>query len=100
MDACRSLAKGTKPLADAASVSHVLVMMIVHLARKIMYGFDLPLKVGIYIVSFAICYFDVVNSTCFAENHAGHYHKALYEMSCVTILAPKIDYGTLKLITF
>ncbi len=26
-------------------------MMIVHLARKILYGVDLPLKVGIYIVS-------------------------------------------------
>ena len=29
-DACRSNAKGTKPLAEAASVSNILVMIVVH----------------------------------------------------------------------
>jgi hypothetical protein len=48
--ACRSLAKGTKPLAEAASVQHVLIMMIIHLCRKIMYGLDTSHKVGMYIV--------------------------------------------------
>ena len=41
---------GTRPLAEAASVQSVLGMMVVHVARKIMYGVDLSHKVGLYIV--------------------------------------------------
>ena len=37
---------GTRPLAEAASVSHVLGMMVVHLSRKIIYGVDISHKVG------------------------------------------------------
>ena len=49
-DTCRSLAKGTKPLAEAPTVQHVLIMMVVHVARKIMYGADISMRVGIYIL--------------------------------------------------
>ena len=38
---------GTRPLAEAASVSHVLGMMVVHLSRKIIYGVDVSHKVGV-----------------------------------------------------
>lgn len=41
---------GTRPLAEAASVSHVLGMMVVHLSRKIIYGVDISHKVGVYII--------------------------------------------------
>lgn len=45
----RASATGTRPVADAASVKHIVSMMVVHLARKIMYGVDLSHKVGLYI---------------------------------------------------
>ena len=44
----RSIAKGTKPLAEAASIQQVLVMMVVHVCRKIMYTIDVSHKVGLY----------------------------------------------------
>ena len=50
LDTCRSLAKGTKPLAEAATIQHVLVMMVVHVARKILYGSDISIRVGIYVL--------------------------------------------------
>lgn len=50
MDTARSLAKGTKPLAEAASVQHVLIMMVVHVARKIIYGADISTRIGAYIM--------------------------------------------------
>ena len=37
---------GTRPLAEAATVSHVLGMMVVHLSRKIIYGVDISHKVS------------------------------------------------------
>ena len=46
----RASAKGTKPLAEAASVQHILMMMIVHLSRKLLYGLEMAHRVGIYIV--------------------------------------------------
>ena len=49
-DTARSLAKGTKPLAEAASIQQVLIMMLVHVCRKILYGVDTSHKVGLYIV--------------------------------------------------
>lgn len=49
-DAARSLAKGTKPLAEAASVQLVLIMMVVHVCRKIIYGIDVSHKVGLYLI--------------------------------------------------
>ena len=42
--------EGTKPLAEAASIQHILMMMIVHLSRKILYGVDISHRVGMYIV--------------------------------------------------
>ena len=50
IDTARSLAKGTKPLAEAASIQHVLIMMIVHVARKIIYGADISTRIGAYIM--------------------------------------------------
>ena len=50
VDTSRSLAKGTKPLADAASVQHVLIMMVVAVARKIIYGADISSRIGAYIM--------------------------------------------------
>ncbi len=49
-DTARSLAKGTKPLAEAASIQQVLVMMVVGFCRKILYGVETSHKVGLYIV--------------------------------------------------
>ena len=69
MDSCRSLAKGTKPLAEAATVQHVLVMMLVHVCRKIMYGADISVRVGIYVLGTLIVSvigdFTAENSTSF-----------------------------------
>lgn len=42
--------KGTKPLPEPSSVPKVILMMILHLCRKIMF-FDTRLKVGIYLSS-------------------------------------------------
>ena len=50
----RSTAKGTKPLAEAASVKHILGMMVVHLSRKILYGIDVSHRVAAYIVGVLI----------------------------------------------
>lgn len=47
-NSARSIAKGTKPLAEAASIQQVLVMMVVHVCRKIMYTIDVSHKVGLY----------------------------------------------------
>lgn len=32
-------------------MGHVLAMMLIHFCRKILYGIDLQLKIGIYIAS-------------------------------------------------
>ncbi len=45
---------GTRPLAEAASVSHVLGMMVVHLSRKAIYGVDVSHKVGIYVIGILV----------------------------------------------
>ncbi len=49
-NSARSMAKGTKPLAEAATIQHVLLMMVVHLCRKIMYGIDISMRVGLYML--------------------------------------------------
>ena len=41
---------GSRPLAEAASVGHIMAMMVVHLARKVLYGIDISHKVGLYII--------------------------------------------------
>ena len=40
---------GTKPLPEPSSVQQILVMMIVHLSRKIMYSIEISHRVGLYI---------------------------------------------------
>lgn len=40
---------GTKPLADPSSIQQILVMMIVHLSRKILYTIEIAHRVGLYI---------------------------------------------------
>ncbi len=35
-----------QPLAEAATVWHVLTMMVMHLARKVLFGLDISLKVS------------------------------------------------------
>ena len=47
---CRSIAKGTKPLAEAPTILNVLYMMLVHLCRRILYGSDVSIRVGIYVL--------------------------------------------------
>jgi hypothetical protein len=46
----RNEAKGTKPTAVPASVWEVIVMMILHLAKKVIF-FDIRLKVALYLGS-------------------------------------------------
>lgn len=46
----RQNSTGTKPLAEAATVPHILGMMVVHVARKILYGFETSHKIGLYVI--------------------------------------------------
>nr|CAG4644046.1 EOG090X07YX [Lepidurus arcticus] len=48
-DASRSTAKGTKPLPDPTSVPQVLLLMLVHICRKILF-IDPSIKVGVYLL--------------------------------------------------
>jgi len=41
---------GTRPLAEAPSVSHVLAMMVVHLARRVLYGVEVKHRAAAYVV--------------------------------------------------
>ncbi len=45
VETSRAASTGTRPVAEAASVAHILGMMVVHLARKILYGVDISHKV-------------------------------------------------------
>ena len=49
IEAGRASYTGTKPLAEPASVQQILVMMIVHLSRKVMYTLEIAHRVGLYI---------------------------------------------------
>jgi len=46
----RSEAKGTRPCAEATTVQQILLMMIVHICRKVVYGLDISYRIGIYIL--------------------------------------------------
>lgn len=41
--------KGTKPLPEPSSISHVLLLLVVHVCKKVLYV-DTNIKVGIYIL--------------------------------------------------
>ncbi len=45
VETSRAASTGTRPVAEAASVAHILGMMVVHVARKILYGVDISQKV-------------------------------------------------------
>lgn len=46
----RELTKGRLPCAEAVSIQQVILMMLVHLCRKIIYGMDISYRVTIYVL--------------------------------------------------
>lgn len=46
----RENTKGKLPCAEATTIQQVILMMIVHLCRKVIYGFDVSFRVGFYIL--------------------------------------------------
>jgi len=46
----REETKGKLPCAEAASVQQVILMMVVHLCRKVLYGLDVSYRVCIYVL--------------------------------------------------
>ena len=50
VETTRQNSTGTRPLAEAATVPHILGMMVVHVARKILYGFETSHKIGFYVI--------------------------------------------------
>lgn len=68
----RSIAKGTKPLAEAPTVLNVIYMMVVQFCRRILYGADISVRVGVYIIGTTILSvigdFSKENSTSFFAN--------------------------------
>lgn len=46
----KEMAKGTRPCAEATTVQQILLMMIVHLCRKVVYGLDISYRIGMYVL--------------------------------------------------
>lgn len=72
LDTARSLAKGTKPLAEAPTILNVLYMMVVHFCRRVLYGADISIRVGFYVLGTMIVSvigdFSKENTTSFFAN--------------------------------
>ncbi len=57
VETSRSSATGKRPVAEAASVAHVVGMMVVHLARKVLYGVDISMKVRVHFLLVVVTFF-------------------------------------------